>query len=354
MVNIMLNSQLIANLLVKSVNAILLPHYKDWFSEEYPDHSLEIKAGSGKSTCHRFYPYTKTHVLTFGKKMIESKIHSQLKSSQWTTGKEINNRNYYGGNLTIQNCLAHCVIHEFAHFIQSLKFKREMNSVHNDDFYNILDEMHFKLNFDELVLDFLNKHKIFSELCFENDFTKEMPSKFNKNSMNIGNRITYKGKSGETEGFVTKINPKRVVVRTSRGGVSVPYTLVLSVDKDMSTTIYNKSNVPNSSRIVFMGKGGKEITANTHTVSNTHVMAECGMTGYKVPFHSIINVINISDVNEPKYHRNNIPKHSQIEFIDRSDTRVATTIRVNEKTVTASVGDIEYRIPYHLITNVIT
>ena len=60
----------------------------------------------------------------------------------WLSGREIRQREYFGGTVTTLNLLAHTCCHEFAHLLQHVSGQRYRDSVHNQHFYQILDELH--------------------------------------------------------------------------------------------------------------------------------------------------------------------------------------------------------------------
>ncbi|MBO6851326.1 MAG: hypothetical protein JJ867_12825, partial [Marinobacter sp.] len=103
--------------------------------------SLHCRVGSGQATYHRFDPREKQHQITYGVRMIIAK-HQAQSASGWLSGREIQQRGYFGGELTTLNLLAHTCCHEFAHLLQHSAGKRFRGSVHNRHFYEILDQLH--------------------------------------------------------------------------------------------------------------------------------------------------------------------------------------------------------------------
>tara|TARA_R110002124_G_scaffold128157_19_gene288728 strand:+ start:25625 stop:26188 length:564 start_codon:yes stop_codon:yes gene_type:complete len=80
-------------------------------------------------------------VLTYGTEMIVSKSDKAC-LSLWTTGREVSQRGYYNGELSLLNVLAQTIVHEFGHVVQIILGRRYKGSVHNAEFYQILDRIH--------------------------------------------------------------------------------------------------------------------------------------------------------------------------------------------------------------------
>ena len=101
--------------------------------------TIALRVGSGKAT--KCSTRDRVHfTVTLGQKMVAYKHFFGTKS--WTTGNEIQNRGYMGGDLSLASALAHTVYHELAHATQHLLYGREYGSVHNAAFYQALDDLH--------------------------------------------------------------------------------------------------------------------------------------------------------------------------------------------------------------------
>ncbi|WP_240440678.1 hypothetical protein [Pseudomonas aeruginosa] len=79
--------------------------------------------------------------LTYGIKMVVSKSDPNL-IYKWLTSREIHERKYFDGKINLLNVLAHTMAHEFGHFVQVILGRRYDGSVHNQEFYAILDRIH--------------------------------------------------------------------------------------------------------------------------------------------------------------------------------------------------------------------
>ncbi|MEL0637604.1 hypothetical protein V6259_12620 [Marinomonas sp. TI.3.20] len=72
-------------------------------------------------------------------------IISHLDSSKihlWTTGNEILQRGYFGGELNLLTALAQVIVHEFSHVIQVILNTEDAAKSHGKLFYKILDKAH--------------------------------------------------------------------------------------------------------------------------------------------------------------------------------------------------------------------
>lgn len=112
-----------------------------WIRGRSPGGSLHCRVGSGQATYHRYDPRTRQHQITYGVRMIIAKQQAES-AVGWLSSREIQQRGYFGGELTTLNLLAHTCCHEFAHLLQYSAGKRFHGSVHNRHFYEILDQLH--------------------------------------------------------------------------------------------------------------------------------------------------------------------------------------------------------------------
>tara|TARA_B100002049_G_scaffold204909_1_gene164723 strand:+ start:13251 stop:13778 length:528 start_codon:yes stop_codon:yes gene_type:complete len=160
----------LASLMVLASNEVLYSKHKKWVAVKHPGVSLEFRVGSGKATYHsspRLRTGVRKHQITYGVKMIASKLTSRNVAMKWRTGKEIKCMGYYDKNVTMQTLLAHTILHEYAHFYQTLTGGREYGSVHNDEFYRILNRLH-ECGLADDLLDWLMQHDIFRNMSFHN------------------------------------------------------------------------------------------------------------------------------------------------------------------------------------------
>lgn len=131
----------LGQLMCETTRVVLWSPARQWIRERAPGSTLACRVGSGQATYHRFDPQQKRHQITYGARMIAAK-HQAESAAGWLSGREIRQRNYFGGELTTLNLLTHTCCHEFAHLLQHVAGQRYRGSVHNGHFYRILDELH--------------------------------------------------------------------------------------------------------------------------------------------------------------------------------------------------------------------
>lgn len=150
--------------------------------------------------------------------MVHSKRLNKSDAARWTTGKEITNRRYFGVDLSLMNCLAHTAVHEFGHVIQRINGWRYDGSVHNTDFYRILDRIHTSGKAHE-VLGFLEDRVGILE--FESDFDPMSTVTM----VNRGDRIAFDIRGTRYQGVVSRINTQSYSVKLANGTARVPFHL---------------------------------------------------------------------------------------------------------------------------------
>jgi hypothetical protein len=132
---------------------INLSHQIVWpaIQEICQEHNTKIKhpfmgrVGSGARTYHiiKVHNHKKHHVVTYGKKMLEDKL-DQNRAEQWLTGIEIVEKKFFDGVVSYKNLVAHTILHEMAHALQTIMGDRTYKSVHNKAFYQWLRLLHQK------------------------------------------------------------------------------------------------------------------------------------------------------------------------------------------------------------------
>lgn len=134
-----------AQVLCDATHSIVIPVMRRLASEQThkPMPPVSARVGSGKATYHKLVRSRgpARHEITFGQKMTESK---RIRSSaeRWLTGRELAQKKYYSGRFTYTRLLAHTVLHECAHALQVHLDGRQYGSVHNEDFYTALGQLH--------------------------------------------------------------------------------------------------------------------------------------------------------------------------------------------------------------------
>lgn len=130
----------IAELLCEATEQVLWREVQPWLAERGESHRLQCRVGSGEATYYRMLG-DRRHLLNYGRKMVASKFNSAM-AAQWRTGREILRRSYFDGELTLAGVLSHTCCHEFAHVIQGINGWIRYGSIHNREFYRILDRIH--------------------------------------------------------------------------------------------------------------------------------------------------------------------------------------------------------------------
>lgn len=129
----------IAGWLCELTQDVLWQQAGPWLARRDPGARLRCRVGRGEATYHR--RAGGVHDVTFGWKMVASK-HRLAEARRWKTAREITARGYFGGEIAVANLLAHTCCHEFAHVVQSVNGWYWRGSIHNAEFYRILDRMH--------------------------------------------------------------------------------------------------------------------------------------------------------------------------------------------------------------------
>lgn len=131
----------IAKALCQVSEEVVWEHISSWVGAKQPGLTFKTRVGTGKRTYCQFARREKIVTVVYGQKMIAEK-QDYCTARRWLSFSEIAERNYFGRELTYLNVLAHTVCHEMAHVVQNVRGERYANSVHNSEFYRILDRMH--------------------------------------------------------------------------------------------------------------------------------------------------------------------------------------------------------------------
>jgi len=180
----------------------------------FNDFKLKTRIGCGMATYCKFNPKENAFTITYGKKMIESKFHLQ-QAKLWMTYREVLSRNYYNQDTSLVNILAHTVCHEFAHVIQLITKQAIKGSIHNTNFYSILDKIHLS-NEANIIRD--NLENYFSSNAISAEYIHESTLSDNKSASNlrIGSSVSFLHKKKVYSGQIVKINSKTVQVKVKK------------------------------------------------------------------------------------------------------------------------------------------
>lgn len=139
-----MNPALVAKIMCTVTEDLLWKPRIGWAKKHNPTADLVLRVGTGKKTYlshQRDVDHNARMTLTYGSQMVADKARPE-RLGLWRSGREVKERGYYGGELTLLNVLAHTMAHEFGHFVQVILGRRYSGSVHNDEFYQILDRIH--------------------------------------------------------------------------------------------------------------------------------------------------------------------------------------------------------------------
>ncbi|MDH5393091.1 MAG: hypothetical protein OEY11_07905 [Gammaproteobacteria bacterium] len=175
---------------------------------------LKSRVGSGLSTYCRHELKKNTFTITYGKKMIKSKFN-QNEVKHWLTYREIIKRHYYNGEISVANLLAHTICHEFSHLIQQLSGWHKRGSIHNHQYYKILDYMH-DAKIAENIKARLVAQCLKSGIDIEYDIlTRPQLAPANKTFI-INDTISFEHKQKTYTGKVVKVNRKTLIVSVKK------------------------------------------------------------------------------------------------------------------------------------------
>lgn len=169
------------------------------------------------------------HKIVFGAKSLEDEIKSNKSAYLWTTGEEIVNMGYCGGELTIQNVVIHTICHEYAHLMDFFENgSRKGQRHHNKFFYLELDKIYQGGAYDR-VKSALYKDNIFKSLSFEKEERIYKKTDFKKGDMISWRR--NKEKSSIKTGYeVLRRNKSSLTVRDTNsfsGKMLIHYACVV-------------------------------------------------------------------------------------------------------------------------------
>lgn len=134
----------IARAMCEVTDEVLWQPRRAWALKHNATADLVLRVGSGKQTCVRHAKDTARDArltLTYGKMMVAD-VMDPDELCRWRTSREVFERNYFDKQLTLLNVLAHTIAHEFGHVVQNILGRRHEGSVHNQEFYAILDRIH--------------------------------------------------------------------------------------------------------------------------------------------------------------------------------------------------------------------
>lgn len=200
----------IAKILCQMGEQALWQPRQEWARRLKPNVSLSFRPGRGSKTYHQ--ARDDSHVIILGVACLADQLESKKAACRWLSASEIQKRKYFGGRLLPAELLVHILCHEFAHFVQVLLGRRYRGSVHNKEFYEILDRIHKKGHADHLL-------KQFRIACDKQDIELRFQRKPElKRVFNVGDQVVAKTSDSLVRGYIENIAEKSVTIHTSING----------------------------------------------------------------------------------------------------------------------------------------
>lgn len=197
------NAQQIARLMCNVTEQVLWPRYRTRVQAASPGARLVCRIGRGKATYHRFDPRERVHLITYGLQMIIAK-QQPAGARGWLSTREILQRGYFGGEVTVLNLLAHTCNHEFAHLLQQNGGQRFHGSVHNHHFYRLLDNLN-RTGEARSVRDYLHSQASQQNICLP-DLPMPEAALQTQHNWQAGDLICFGQGSRYREGRIRRIN----------------------------------------------------------------------------------------------------------------------------------------------------
>jgi hypothetical protein len=193
-----------------------------------PGASLECRVGSGQATYHRFDASTRSHRITYGMRMITAKFRGET-ANGWLSSREIRKYGYFGGAVSTRNLLAHTCCHEFAHLLQQVAGKRLRGSVHNPDFYRLLDELHADGTANEVRNQLVWRAERVG-LHLPDEPLESAEPQLPRNIWRAGTEVSFASRGRAYTGVIERVNRKTCTVagtgRSRHLNFRVPFALL--------------------------------------------------------------------------------------------------------------------------------
>ncbi len=179
---------------------------------------LRCRVGAGQATYYRRLGQ-REHLINYGSKMVASK-HDRQAAAQWLTGREILQRGYFGGELSLGGLLAHTCCHEFGHVLQSLSGGLARGSIHNRAFYGIVDRIHAR-GLAEDVRRYIEEQARLRGLTLA--FSPDPGPKPAAEDFEPGELVCFEYRGKSVTGEVLRVNRQTVNVKPLRPALPADY-----------------------------------------------------------------------------------------------------------------------------------
>lgn len=141
------------------------------------------------------------------------------------------------GVLTPTNALVHTILHEYAHFHQTLSGGRYSNSVHNQQFYRCLNKL-YRDGADKRLLAYFQNDPVLNNL---KDWVEEsVDETVGASDINIctGDYVEFNDNKGKKiVGYVKRVNSKTLTVVSEMDLGVVKYRVPIHIAKKVGNKI---------------------------------------------------------------------------------------------------------------------
>lgn len=196
----------LAEVLCRTTHHVLWRPSETWAKQRKPNITFQCRVGSGRATYHS--QRNNMHRITYGQKMLQNK-RNLAEARNWITCYEIESRGYFQGELNYAHLLAHTCCHEFSHLIQSINGWWKRGSIHNQDFYRILDQLYQSGKAGQVLEDLKNQA---SQQNIDLNFHDANPPETPCTSFNIGDRVWLSINGQKIAGHIKRINKRTLTV----------------------------------------------------------------------------------------------------------------------------------------------
>ncbi|WP_304100289.1 hypothetical protein [Marinobacter antarcticus] len=205
-----IHAQNLGNVMCEVTHSILWQPAAASVQQRAPGSTLACRVGSGQATYHRFDPQLQQHQITYGLRMIQAK-HQPDTASGWLSAREIHKQDYFGGELSTLNLLAHTCCHEFAHLLQHSAGKRYRGSVHNRHFYAILDELR-ESGRSDAVREALAKRAVERQIPLSSEPFELPDPALQPSPWQVEDAVAFGSGTREFHGVIIRVNRKTCTV----------------------------------------------------------------------------------------------------------------------------------------------
>ena len=215
----------LAQLLCTTTEEVLWAPARDRIRRQRPGARLQCRVGSGQATYHRFDPGQKQHSITYGVRMILAKYQAET-ATGWLSTREIEKRGYFDGRVSTRTLLAHTCCHEFAHLLQQVAGQRLRGSVHNQHFYDTLDELHDSGVAGE-VKERLTERALHHGLQLPDSPFETAPAQLSRALWQTGDPVVFGSRSHT--GLIQRVNRKTCTVKGTGSSTGLRYRVPFSL-----------------------------------------------------------------------------------------------------------------------------